>query len=122
MPRVPAMAQLEARMQYFQAIGMLANQAGPLLERGAWDGLGRLLNLNQLALEKIGVSCAECESLIEAALGAGAFGAKISGSGGGGIIIALTSPEKKKAVADAIAAAGGEAVMPEIAVAGARQI
>ena len=45
--------------------------------------MGRLFNLNQLVLEKIGVGCPAADQLIEAALTAGAFGAKISGSGGG---------------------------------------
>ena len=110
------------RMHYFEAIGALTRAAVPCLERGAWDELGRLLNLNQLLLEKIGVSCPECERLIDAALEAGAFGAKISGSGGGGIIIALMSPEKKRAVVDALKAAGGEAFAPEIGVSGAHVV
>jgi mevalonate kinase len=110
------------RMHYFEAIGALTRGAVPLLDRGAWDELGRLLNLNQLVLERIGVSCPECDRLIDAALDAGAFGAKISGSGGGGIIIALTSAEKKRAVAEAIRLAGGEALTPEIGVSGAHVI
>lgn len=109
-------------MNYFHTIGALSRAAVPALARGDWDELGRLMNLNQLVLEKIGVSCSECDLLIEAALSAGAFGAKISGSGGGGIMIAITSPEKKQTVADAIVAAGGEALTPEIAVAGAHRI
>lgn len=109
------------RIHYFEAVGALSRAAVPLLENGNWAELGRLMNLNQLALEKIGVSCPECDHLIGAALSAGAFGAKISGSGGGGIIIALTSSEKKQAVADAITAAGGQALAPEIGVTGAYQ-
>ena len=111
----------KARIHYFESIGALSRTAVPLLESGNWAELGRLLNLNQLFLEKIGVSCPECDRLIEAALSAGAFGAKISGSGGGGIIIALTSSEKKLAVSDAITAAGGQALTPEIGVAHAYQ-
>ena len=78
------------------------------------------MNLNQLVLEKIGVSCPELQALNRAALAAGAFGAKLSGSGGGGIMLALVSPEKKDAVTEAIAQAGGEPLTPPIAVAGAR--
>jgi mevalonate kinase len=66
-----------------------------------------------------GVSCPEIEALIEAALGAGAYSAKLSGSGGGGIIIALVAPETKTAVASAITQAGGTALTPEIGVPGA---
>ena len=110
------------RMHYFETIGALTRAAVPCLESGTWDELGRLLNLNQLALDRIGVSCPECDRLIDAALEAGAFGAKISGSGGGGIIIALASREKKQTVADAIIRAGGEALTPEIGVGGAHVI
>ena len=58
--------------------------------------------------------------LIEAALDAGALGAKVSGSGGGGIIIALATPQTKQSIADAITAAGGKALTPDVAVPGVR--
>lgn len=109
----------DARMAYFRTIGALERAALPLLRRGDWAELGSLLNLNQLVLEKIGVSCPECERLIEAALGAGAYGAKVSGSGGGGIIVALVSPDAHEAVAEAITQAGGTALTPDIGVEGA---
>ncbi len=108
----------DVRMRYFETIGALSRAAIPCLASGHWDELGRLMNLNQLVLEKIGVSRPEIQNLIDAALGAGAFGAKISGSGGGGIIIALVSPQKKGIVAEAITAAGGTALTPDIAVPG----
>jgi len=107
------------RLAYFRAIGALSRAALPLLRTGNWDELGRLLTLNQLVLERIGVSCAESNQLIEAALNAGALGAKVSGSGGGGIVIALVTGNSKVQVANAIEAAGGTALVPEIAVPGA---
>lgn len=106
------------RMAYFEAIGTLARAASPLLERGEWAELGRLMNLNQLLLEKIGVSCPELETLIDAALEAGAWGAKLSGSGGGGIMIALVPAEARQDVARAIVAAGGDALTPDVGVPG----
>jgi mevalonate kinase len=109
-----------SRTAYLRTIGALSRAALRLMELGDWEELGRLLTLNQMALEKIGVSCPEIDRLIDAALGAGAWGAKLSGSGGGGIIIALTSPENCLAVAQAITAAGGAALTPEIGVPGAR--
>lgn len=108
------------RMSYFAGIGVLSNMAVEKLALGDWSTLGKLMNLNQLVLEKIGVSCPELEALNRAALAAGAFGAKLSGSGGGGIMLALVSPEKKDAVAEAIAQAGGEPLTPPVAVEGAR--
>jgi mevalonate kinase len=98
-----------ARMHLFAEIGLLVRQAQVALATQDRATLGHLLNLNQLILEKIGVSCPELERLIEAALAAGALGAKLSGSGGGGIMIALVEPEQQGAVAAAIEAAGGRA-------------
>ena len=107
-----------ARMHVFRTVGTLAAAAGPALERGDWPALGRLMNLNQLVLEKIGVTIPQATRLIDAALDAGALGAKVSGSGGGGIIIALATPQTKTAIADAITAAGGKAMTPDVAVPG----
>lgn len=107
-----------SRMAYFQTVGALTRAAVPLLERGDWPELGRLMNLNQLVLEKIGVSRPEIDRLIDAALSAGALGAKISGSGGGGIIVALVTAETRQAVADAITRTGGQALVPNVAVPG----
>ena len=107
-----------ARVHIFRTVGALTRAAETALSRGDWDELGRLMNLNQLVLEKIGVSCPEADRLIDAALEAGALGAKVSGSGGGGIVVALAMPDTKQAVTDAITSAGGKAFTPPIAVPG----
>ena len=108
------------RMHYFEMIGVLSAAALVPLAEGDWKQLGALMNLNQLVLEKIGVSCPELETLNRAALAAGAFGAKLSGSGGGGIMLALVSSATKAAVAEAIRQAGGDALLPDVAVEGAK--
>lgn len=112
------LAAKPSRMHYFQEIGLLSNQAETLLRTGSWTELGHLLNLNQLILERIGVSCPELETLIEAALGAGALGAKLSGSGGGGVMFALTTHDTLSTVAEAITSAGGTALVVPISVPG----
>jgi mevalonate kinase len=105
------------RMRYFEMIGMLSDAAQERLAIGDWKEMGKLVNMNQLVLEKIGVSCPELERLIDAALKAGALGAKLSGSGGGGIMIALVTPETKMAVAKALHDAGAQFVYtPQVAV------
>lgn len=109
-----------ARMHYFEEIGLLSRQAEIALREGDWIELGRLLNLNQMVLREIGVSCPELEALIDAALGAGALGAKLSGSGGGGIMIALVQPDQIEPVAQAITAAGGTAIVAPVGVPGVR--
>ena len=111
-----------SRMPYFETIGALSRAAEPLLQRGDWDELGRLMNLNQLVLEKIGVSCPEIDCLIEAALRSGAFGAKISGSGGGGIIIALAPAARKDMILQALRAQGAAAMTPRLGVSGTKLI
>ena len=107
------------RMRYFDMIGVLSDAAMGGLETGDWTHLGRLMNMNQLVLEKIGASCPELERLINVALQAGALGAKLSGSGGGGIMIALVTPDTKSTVAQALRDAGAQFVYtPEVAVNG----
>lgn len=112
------LAARPVRKHYFEEIGLLARLAETALRIGDWPELGRLLNLNQLLLERIGVSCPELETLIDAALEAGALGAKLSGSGGGGIMIALVTPETITSVAQAIASAGGTPIIAPIGVPG----
>ena len=106
-----------SRLRYFEMIGVLSDAALPKLEIGDWREVGKLMNMNQLVLEKIGVSCAELERLIDAALHAGALGAKLSGSGGGGIMIALVTPATKMTVAQALHDAGAQFVYtPQVAI------
>lgn len=56
----------------------------------------------------LGISTPRIEAMIEAALGAGALGAKINGSGLGGTMIAY-APGREKQVITAIEKAGGDA-------------
>lgn len=96
--------------RHFREIGLLAEEAATAAQQGQLARLGDLMNLNQLVLERLGVSCGEIDSLVAAALAAGALGAKLSGSGGGGIVVALVEPERATAVADAMEEAGGSSV------------
>lgn len=108
------------RMHLFQEMGLLERQAESALATDDLGLFGHLMNLNQLILEKIGVCHPMNERLIEAALAAGALGAKISGSGGGGIMIALTEKEQQATVAQAIEAAGGRALITSAGCPGVR--
>ncbi len=83
------------------------------LEEKDFVGLGEIMNKNQRILHTLGASSKEIEKLINVALKAGAYGAKLTGAGGGGSIIALTdSPEK---VARAIENRKGKAYITSIA-------
>jgi mevalonate kinase len=112
----------DSRIQYFQTIGALSRAAVSLLQKGDWEELGRLMNLNQLVLEKIGVSCPEIDRLIEAALSSGAFGAKISGSGGGGVVIVLAPEAQKDSIVQTLRAQDATVIAPELGVPGAKII
>lgn len=96
-----------AKMHLFGDMGWLSRQIEAAMARNDLEEIGHLFSLHQLIQDKIGTSAPENEALIEAAMGAGALGAKISGAGGGGIIIAVTSPDQQPAVCAAIDAAGG---------------
>jgi mevalonate kinase len=54
-----------------------------------WVTLGKLMNDNHAIQRDLGGSGASNERLIEAAIDAGASGAKLAGAGSGGTIIAL---------------------------------
>ena len=71
--------------------------------------IGTLLNDHQKILRDVlGISTPKIDRMIEAALKAGAYGAKINGSGGGGCMFAY-APEYPEKVKAAIEDAGGEA-------------
>jgi mevalonate kinase len=53
--------------------------------------LGPLLTENHRLLQRIGVSNHALDELVQLALDAGAFGAKLAGAGGGGVVLALTA-------------------------------
>jgi mevalonate kinase len=103
-------------------MGRLVREIEPSLASRDLERLGHLLSIHQLIQEKIGSSTPESEALIDAAMGAGALGAKISGAGGGGIIIALATPGAESRIAQAIAKAGGEACVVSTNAAGVRVV
>lgn len=109
-----------ARCRLFAEMGLLVRHARGAIRDADLATTGHLMNLNQLLLEKLGVSSPAIENLVEAALGAGALGAKLSGSGGGGIIVALTPAGGQPDVARAIEEAGGRAMVAATGIPGVR--
>lgn len=91
---------------WFDRIGALVDKARDLLEIGLPDALGPLLTENHFLLQKIGVSTPELDRLVEAALGAGALGAKLTGGGGGGNMIAQVTEGTHDSVKAALLVAG----------------
>ncbi len=96
---------------WFDRIGAIAAMARRAMETGQVSTLGGLMNQNQELLRLIGVSSPELETLISAALRAGAIGAKLCGAGRGGNMIALVNDESASWVASRLEEAGAVRVM-----------
>lgn len=90
----------------FDQISAIVREAREVIENGQVTALGSLMLKNQELLNEIGVSSPEIESTVDAALGAGAEGAKLSGAGRGGNVIALVNEETRKDVERALFQAG----------------
>jgi len=89
--------------------------------------IGELMNDNQYYLENYlrvsgdcPVSPSRLDQLIDAALKAGALGAKLSGSGGGGCMVALCEKGDEMKIAEAINKARGETYITKVADQGIR--
>jgi mevalonate kinase len=67
------------------------------LGRGELHGFGGRLTENHRLLRDIGISTERIDALVEAALGAGGLGAKITGGGLGGCMIALAGDSRQAA-------------------------
>ena len=90
----------------FNQIGVLVDEARIAIERGDTHTLGQLMTRNHALLRDLTVSSDELDTLVSAAINAGALGAKLSGGGRGGNMIALVTPETQSAVQKALIEAG----------------
>jgi mevalonate kinase len=90
----------------FDQIGGIAQEARAVIEQGAVDRLGSLMDRNQELLRQIDVSSPELEKLIAAAKSTGASGAKLVGGGRGGNMIALVDDLNRDQVEMALKNAG----------------
>ena len=95
---VEGIARLRARKpemvdKSIAGITALVSNAALAVEAGDLDGLGKLLDLNQMILAGLLLSTGPIEDLCATARAAGALGAKLTGAGGGGSVIALVSDD-----------------------------
>jgi mevalonate kinase len=95
----------------FDGCGQVARAARRALENGDIGRLGQLMVENQGYLREMTVSSPELERLIEAALAAGALGAKLSGAGRGGNMITLVEAGGETAVQAALVSSGAKNVL-----------
>lgn len=92
-------------------IGQLGKRA---LLLGDWKELGALMDENHAIVRALGASGESNERLIEAALLAGALGAKLAGAGDGGTIVALWPEPDRAPLEAALREAGAVALyLPE---------
>jgi len=82
----------------FEEISNIVEQAKSFLESGNVTMLGIFMTQNHYALKQLGVSNNKLDDMVEIALQAGAYGAKIAGSGKGGNIIAIVDDKVKQEV------------------------
>ncbi len=90
----------------FDAIAAVSVAAQHALKNGNIELLGTLCTQNHSLLQAIGVSTPMLDKLVESAINAGAFGAKLSGAGGGGVMFAVTNTHNSSSVAVAMKLAG----------------
>ena len=94
-------------------IESLVKNAKLCIEAGDLDGLGQLMNYNQMLLSGLFLSTPEIERACAVAREAGALGAKLTGAGGGGAVIALCR-DRGQPIEAALRAAGFTAFSTEI--------
>jgi galactokinase len=76
------------------------------LRAGDWTAVGALLGESHRSLrDDYRVSCPELDIAVDAAVGAGALGARMTGGGFGGVAIALVPDDRQTAVTRAVGAA-----------------
>jgi mevalonate kinase len=73
----------------FWELGSMASVAREIIRCGAPAEMGVCLSHAHALLKEVGVSSPELDALVQAAMTAGALGAKLSGAGRGGVMIAL---------------------------------
>lgn len=79
------------------------------LKKGDHEDLGALMSRNHELLREIRVSHPKLDRLVDAALKAGALGAKLTGAGGGGCIIAVCEdPKAREKISRSLRKQGGK--------------
>ena len=97
-----------------EAIGKLSETARETMRIGDLPALGKLMLENHALLCELTVSSPELDKLVDAAMQAGALGAKLSGGGRGGNMIVLAEDENKATLIEALKNAGAVRVFETI--------
>ncbi len=103
------------RMQpLLDEVGEISRKARPIIESGDPAALGPLMLRNHALLQQMTVSCESLDRLVQAAMDAGAVGAKLSGGGRGGNMIALVTPDQQEQISQALVDAGAVRVFTSV--------
>ncbi len=94
----------------YRRVTRIAHEARRAFAAADWDAFGVLMNENHAIQRGLGGSGPANERLIEAALEAGAPGAKLAGAGDGGTIVALWPAAETAPLDFALRAAGAAAL------------
>jgi mevalonate kinase len=102
-------AKKEADPAWFEGLmgkySTIVAEAETALQGGDWKRLAELIDQNHTLCQELTVSCSELDDLVDLARSAGAWGAKMSGTGRGGLMLAITPGEElAKTVAAALEA------------------
>jgi mevalonate kinase len=112
-------AKKESDEKWFEGV---SNKYKEVCEKGLeaikkedWKTVGEMMDKNQDLLKQIDVSCKEIEDIVKGAKEAGAWGAKLTGTGRGGYVLLLTpGSELQEKVAKAIEGLGFKTVKTSI--------
>ena len=105
------------RMEDIERIGNVTRAGVTALSLGNLQAVGIAMNECHRLLQGIGVSDADLDRMVEAALPT-SLGAKLTGAGGGGCMIALTMEPRR--TAEAIELAGGRTMVSQLGAPGVR--
>ncbi len=98
----------------FDSCGAIARAARDAIADGDLPRIGQLMNENQVLLVDMTVSSPELNHLVDAAVRAGAYGAKLSGGGRGGNMIALVDDGTETKVRDTLLKTGARSVISSL--------
>jgi mevalonate kinase len=91
---------------FFQEIGEITRSMRLALSTGSETQVGALMSQNHSLLQQLEVSIPQLDRMVEGAVAAGAYGAKLSGGGLGGNVLILSPIDKSEHITKALTSSG----------------
>lgn len=95
----------------FDEIASITHRAREMITLGNHSEIGHLMLENHHCLRELGLSLPELDHLVDMAVEAGAFGAKLCGSGKGGNVAALIPHGERQTITDRLMTEGAAACL-----------